>query len=75
MFVLWYCHKRGREVRQEKEKAEAEEAGDVEAVVEEMSDVDSAIGSVSPPLGLESRTSPPLIEEGPAAGSSSSKRR
>lgn len=66
MFVLWYCHKRGKDVRLEKEKAEAAE---MEGRVEELSDIDSAIGSASTPLGLESRTSPPLLES-PGAGSS-----
>lgn len=60
MFVLWYCHKRGREVRLEKEKAATAE---MEGRVEELSDVDSAIGSVSTPIGIESRGSPALIED------------
>lgn len=72
MFVLWYCHKRGREVRLEKEKADA---ADVEGVVEELSDGDSVIGSASTQLGLESRTSPPLLENDPNDGSRSSRRR
>lgn len=66
MFVLWYCHKRGRDVRLEKEKAAAD---DVEGRVEELSDVDSAIGSVSTPIALESRSSPQLLENaGASAG-------
>lgn len=40
MFVLWYCHKRGREVRLEQEKAEAEAAAAVDGAdrVEELAD-------------------------------------
>lgn len=68
MFMLWYCHKRGRDVRLEKEKSAAAE---MDGRVEELSDADSAIGSVSTPIRLESRTSPPLIESG---GASSSRR-
>ncbi|CAN8103048.1 unnamed protein product [Discula destructiva] len=66
MFVLWYCHKRGREVRLEKEKTDA---ADMEGRVEEVSDNDSGIASVSTPLGIGSRPPPPLLE-GPGASSS-----
>lgn len=59
MFVLWYCHKRGRDVRLEKEKSAA---ADMDGRFEELSDVDSTIGSVTTPIGLESRTPPALIE-------------
>lgn len=60
MFVLWYCHKRGREVRLEKEKLAA---ADVEGRVEELSDADSS--SVATPLALESGPAPALIEPAP----------
>lgn len=66
MFVLWYCHKRGRDVRLDKEKSAA---ADMDGRVEELSDVDSAIGSVSTPGGIESRTPPPLIESASATSS------
>ncbi|KUI69077.1 hypothetical protein VM1G_04196 [Cytospora mali] len=63
LFVLWYCHKRGREVRLEKEKSSsAVEAG---SRIEELSDSDSAIGSSRTPLAIESRsgaTSPMRLE-------------
>ncbi|KAG8168123.1 hypothetical protein KVR01_003812 [Diaporthe batatas] len=54
MFVLWYCHKRGREVRLEREKS----AGAVEAGsrIEELSDDDSVVESRS------GRASPKRIE-------------
>lgn len=53
MFVLWYCHKRGREVRLEREKsASAVEAG---SRIEELSDDDSVVESRS------GRASPKLI--------------
>lgn len=61
MFVLWYCHKRGREVRLEKEKSDAAE---MEGRVEELSDADSASVSTTP-LALESRPLPALIEPAP----------
>ncbi|KAH7160295.1 hypothetical protein B0J13DRAFT_540919 [Dactylonectria estremocensis] len=38
MFVLWYCHKRGREVRLEKEKADAETPIDGSDRIEELPD-------------------------------------
>lgn len=60
MFVLWYCHKRGREVRLEKERSAATDLG---GRVDELSDSDSAIGSVSTPLAVEGRAAPALIEE------------
>lgn len=60
MFVLWYCHKRGREVRLEKEKStSAVEAG---SRIEELSDGDSVVESRS------GRASPKRIE---SAGASS----
>ncbi|KAI3401306.1 hypothetical protein diail_11389 [Diaporthe ilicicola] len=62
MFVLWYCHKRGREVRLEREKsATAVEAG---SRIEELSDGDSVVESRS------GRASPKRIE-----GSGASSRR
>ncbi|PSS02293.1 hypothetical protein BD289DRAFT_359852 [Coniella lustricola] len=52
MFVLWYCHKRGREVRLEKEKAAATDlGGHVEENPEASSDVNS-------PMLLEAPRSP-----------------
>lgn len=60
MFVLWYCHKRGREVRLEKERSAAADLG---GHVEELSDTDSAIGSVPTPLPVEGRAAPALIED------------
>lgn len=69
MFVLWYCHKRGREVRLEKEKAAA---ADMEGRVEELSDADSGIGSVSVTPALEAGSSPALIE--PAHSSTSGRK-
>lgn len=60
MFVLWYCHKRGREVRLEREKStSAVEAG---SRIEELSDDDSVVESRS------GRASPKRIE---SAGASS----
>lgn len=67
LFVLWYCHKRGREVRLEKEKAGSEvEAG---SRIEELSDSDSAIGSGATPFAIEARneTASPLRLETPAS--------
>lgn len=63
MFVLWYCHKRGREVRLEKEKSATADLG---GRVEELSDTDSAIGSVSTPPAVEGRAAPALIEDSSA---------
>lgn len=63
MFVLWYCHKRGREVRLEREKStSAVEAG---SRIEELSDDDSVVESRRSRSG---RTSPKRIE---SAGASS----
>lgn len=59
MFVLWYCHKRGREVRLEREKsASAVEAG---SRIEELSDGDSVVESRS------GRASPKRIESSGAS--------
>ncbi|KAF3767429.1 hypothetical protein M406DRAFT_328511 [Cryphonectria parasitica EP155] len=66
MFVLWYCHKRGRETRLEKEKSAAAE---MEGRVEELSDADSGFGSGPLPIAMESRGSPALVES-PVATSS-----
>lgn len=66
LFVLWYCHKRGREVRLEKEKsASAVEAG---SRIEELSDNDSAIDSGATPLAIEARNeaASPLRLDAPA---------
>ena len=64
MFVLWYCHKRGREVRLEREKsASAIEAG---SRIEELSDGDSVVESRS------GRASPKRIE---SSGATSSRRK
>jgi len=38
MFVLWYCHKRGREIRLEKEKSDAEGNIDGSSRIEELPD-------------------------------------
>jgi hypothetical protein len=38
MFVLWYCHKRGREVRLEREKSAAETPVDGSDRIEELPD-------------------------------------
>lgn len=63
MFVLWYCHKRGREVRLEREKStSAVEAG---SRIEELSDDDSVVESRRSRSG---RASPKRIE---SAGASS----
>lgn len=56
MFVLWYCHKRGREVRLEKERAVATDLG---GHVEEIPETGSGVTS---PMLLESRESPARIE-------------
>ncbi|ROW09420.1 hypothetical protein VMCG_02266 [Cytospora schulzeri] len=67
LFVLWYCHKRGREVRLEKENStSAVEAG---SRIEELSDSDSAIGSGATPLAIEARNeaASPLRFETPAS--------
>lgn len=61
MFVLWYCHKRGREVRLEKERSAATDLGG--RVEGELSDTDSAIGSGPAPLPVEGRSAPALIED------------
>ncbi|KAJ0113919.1 hypothetical protein N8I77_001205 [Diaporthe amygdali] len=59
MFVLWYCHKRGREVRLEREKSTASvEAG---SRIEELSDGDSVVESRS------GRASPKRIESSGAS--------
>ncbi|ROV94382.1 hypothetical protein VPNG_09377 [Cytospora leucostoma] len=66
LFVLWYCHKRGREVRLEKENpTSAVEAG---GRIEELSDSDPATGSAPTPLAIESRSEAalPLRLETPA---------
>lgn len=38
MFVLWYCHKRGREVRLEREKSASETPIDGSSRIEELPD-------------------------------------
>lgn len=59
MFVLWYCHKRGREVRLERERStSAVEAG---SRIEELSDGDSLVESRS------GRASPKRIESSGAS--------
>lgn len=63
MFVLWYCHKRGREVRLEKERSAATDLG---GRVDELSDSDSAFGSASTPLRVEGRAAPAMIEDSTA---------
>lgn len=53
LFVLWYCHKRGREVRLERElSGSAVEAG---SRIEELSDSDSAVGAGTTRPAIESR--------------------
>jgi hypothetical protein len=44
LFVFWYCHKRGREVRLEKE---ASSAGQERALKEDESDVDASDNAAS----------------------------
>lgn len=66
LFVLWYCHKRGREVRLEKENpTSAVEAG---SRIEELSDSDPATSSAPTPQAIEPRSEPalPLRVETPA---------
>ena len=65
MTVLWYCHKRGREVRLEKEASEA-----VEGRVEELPDdpaLPAASGSMSPNITVTSdaETSGPSLPPPP----------
>lgn len=47
LFVFWYCHKRGRETRLEKERLAAEEgqAGNISGAPSVNGDVDSIFGS------------------------------
>jgi hypothetical protein len=74
MFVLWYCHKRGREVRLEREKSEAEAAAAVDAGdrIEELPD-DPALpeseAAREPETGraLEASPQPALLEAPPPA--------
>ncbi|KXX80235.1 hypothetical protein MMYC01_203575 [Madurella mycetomatis] len=46
LFVLWYCHKRGREEREKREKGEAEGEGEEDETAEEV--VSSAVVVVEP---------------------------
>lgn len=53
LLALWYCHKRGREVRLAKEKLAAGEIRD-EDRFEELDDDDSSDGTFSPASGTHS---------------------
>lgn len=60
LFVLWYCHKRGKEVRLEKEEAEAREAVHAEARdAEAAMDAADAAAADQVPIG-------PIIEVPPS---------
>jgi hypothetical protein len=70
LFVLWYCHKRGRETRLEKEKSEAGEPVEAGDRVEELPDDPALPGpssSTNPvivePTGNDPKLSPPPIGE------------
>ncbi|KAJ4322612.1 hypothetical protein N0V84_004750 [Fusarium piperis] len=76
MFVLWYCHKRGREVRLEREKSETEAPIDGSGRIEELPDdpqlpaPETATSSTNPattrePVSPLSEPSPVVVE--PAA--------
>jgi hypothetical protein len=72
MFVLWYCHKRGREVRLEREKSEAEAAAAVDAGdrIEELPDdpalpESGAVQESEADRALEASPQPALLEPPP----------
>jgi hypothetical protein len=85
MFVLWYCHKRGREVRLEREKSETEAPIDGSERIEELPDdpqlpapeTATATSSTNPaatrePVSPLSEVSPVVVE--PAASRDSAPR-
>lgn len=43
LFVFWYCHKRGKETRLEKERLAAENAGDDSDVDQTASELDESV--------------------------------
>jgi hypothetical protein len=60
LYVLWYCHKRGRETRLEKEKSQAGESVEAGDRVEELPD--------DPALPGPSASTNPVIVEPTANG-------
>ncbi|KAI1105173.1 hypothetical protein F4804DRAFT_148884 [Jackrogersella minutella] len=69
--MLWYCYKRGREVRLEKEAAAAGEGGAVLGEVEEVDDIEgkesNGVGKTVPLLeGVPSASQPAISVSGPA---------
>lgn len=73
LFVLWYCHKRGKEERLKKEDAEkGEETTNDGPVVEEPSD-DEAADKTRAPERLEGPDPVPLITGPDDAGEGSSR--
>jgi hypothetical protein len=88
MFVFWYCHKRGRETRLEKEALAAKE-GDAAVVEEISSDTDDndsifgnpnkaranaqAVAEASKSLGEEKPAPPLIISDGKEGDGSAAK--
>lgn len=72
LFVLWYCHKRGKEERLKKEETEKGEAATAGPVVEEVTD-DEAPDGPSPPARIEGSSPVPLIKGPDDAGEGTSR--
>jgi hypothetical protein len=67
LFVFWYCHKRGKETRLDKERLAAEGASDVDnsaSDLEESEVLEKRVNDVEPPIKLGNT---PAIEEKPSA--------
>jgi hypothetical protein len=67
LFVFWYCHKRGKETRLDKERLAAEGASDVDnsaSDLEESEILEKHTDNVEPPIQLGSASN---IEEKPSA--------
>jgi hypothetical protein len=65
MFVLWYCHKRGREVRLENEKRTESDASSVSSAIGESSSGPS--GTTTTPSRVPDLPSPPTAADAPVA--------
>ena len=72
LFVLWYCHKRGKEERLKKEEAENGGSVNEGPVIEEVTDDEAADGP-SAPTRLEGPDPVPLIKGPEDAGEGSSR--
>jgi hypothetical protein len=74
LFVLWYCHKRGKETRLEKEKAAGAESDvssdmDDSMVVEDVSEPNPEVERLEAALNQQAPSQVPLPAPGPKEAS------